>query len=222
MDCTRRTGLWIWGMGMLTAFALAYGCASAPPARGGDVSAAGDTTPGRDILQNVAGRRSPAGARPLQIVALRPGRTVLRISNLHSARDTATSEPPVSSTVEQEIVVTAPIAAVRICPRLTRVVADTSMVLHVEAIDRAGNVLLDPPAFLRLDEEIARYRPGDAIPIVTRGPHSISVAFAGRADTLRLQAVARTRGPANPPLPRSEGDCAPGAFRPVRPGVEHP
>jgi hypothetical protein len=162
-------------------------------------------------------RRSSARAALFWVVGLRPGRTLLRISNLHSALDTATSEPAVSSTVEQEIVVTGPIAAVRICPRLTRVAADTTLVLHVEAVDRAGNVFRDPPAYLQLDGGVAGYRAGErGIPISTRGPHSISVEFAGRADTLHLQAVGKTRAPADPPLPRSEGECSADALLPAR------
>jgi hypothetical protein len=177
----------------------------------------------RPVPATAGQRRYSARAELFWVVALRPGRTLLRVSNLHSALDTATSEPVVSPTIEQEIVVTAPIAAVRICPRLTRVAADTTLALHVEAIDRAGNVFRDPPAYLQLDGGFAAYRPGmREIGISTRGPHFVTVEYAGRADTLHLHAVGKTRAPANPPLPRSEGECSADAFLPARPVDRHP
>lgn len=148
------------------------------------------------VADSSIARIRPHGKRGVQVVALRPGRTVLRVTGLAGPGDTVGAYNPLPGEVEQEVVVTGPVTAVRICPRWP-VYAGAPFPLHVEVVDSENNVFRDPPVRIAMGDGSTRLAPSDTAGVLFHGSGSISLraAFAGHADTLQLRVIPRRRGP---------------------------
>jgi hypothetical protein len=75
------------------------------------------------------------------LVATRPGRLKVRAVGVHTPADTMPSGTSLDSILEREVVVTRPIARVKISPRPTSMIAGSPMAFTARALDRAGRTV---------------------------------------------------------------------------------
>jgi hypothetical protein len=159
---------------------------------------------------SIAGvRLSEAGAF-VQVFALRPGRTLLRVTGMPASDDTLYTLP---REVGREVVVTLPVTAVRICPR-GNLLTNTPFPLHVEVVDSGGNIFLDPPIKVRMNDSW-ELTPSDTAEIKFSGGggrNTFTAAFGGHADTLQVR-VTPNRWQWRPPTEAEA--CSPSALRPI-------
>ncbi|HEX6750249.1 MAG TPA: hypothetical protein VF092_23350 [Longimicrobium sp.] len=166
-------------------------------------------------------RRHVFGKRPVLLTALRPGRTTIRISGLHSDLDTIPIPGRFVPEIAREIVVTGPVAAVRICPRPEEVPGGIPIPFRVELVDREGVVYRDPPANIVIHDGAPYLHwpaPGDTTIRFDRlGPVVLTTTpFAGLSDTVRLRVVAPRRGASAVPARRDgEDGCASSSVSPT-------
>lgn len=177
------------------------------------------------VADSSIARVQPTESGLARVFALRPGRTVLRATGLHGTRDTVPEWNPFPEEAEREVVVTLPVAAVRICPRRA-VYADAPFPLHVEVVDSGGNVFRDPPVGIRLGNGSFEIAPSDTAEIRFQGAGSttLTAAFAGHADTLRLRVIARRpRAEARPASPGGDAEeCSSAALSSALPVRQPP
>ena len=85
----------------------------------------------------------------LTIVGLRPGRTKVRAVGVHTFADSVASNAPLDSIMEREVIVTPPIARLRISPLPPTMVAGDSAWITADALDRKGRRVQGAPVDLR-------------------------------------------------------------------------
>jgi hypothetical protein len=131
-------------------------------------------------------RREPVGS----LIGLRPGRTTVRVSGIHGTSDTIPSSRPVPTTLERTVVVTRPIARVRIAPMADSARVGESRRLDVRVYDVDGNVVPRAPAELEVSGGRYPYRTSvntmSGVSFDAPGIWTIIASFAGKADTVRV------------------------------------
>lgn len=173
------------------------------------------------VADSSIARVRPAGERSVQLLALRPGRTVLRVAGLSSPGDTLPGFNPYPGELEREVVVTGPVAAVRICPRWP--VSPGRFPLHVEVTDSANNVFRDPPIGIGFGAGYTKLEPSDTAGLQLQGSGAVNLTaeFGGKADTLRLRVIPGRRTP-NPSQTNEGERCDPAALTSALPVARRP
>lgn len=160
---------------------------------------------------------APSGSF-VQVFALRPGRTLLRVTGMPVTDDTLYS---LAQEAEREVVVTHPVTAVRICPRANHYI-NTPFPLHVEVVDSAGNIFLDPPIKVRMNGGW-ELTPSDTAEIRFSGgtgANTFTAEFGGHADTVRIRVGPLHGG--RPRRPTEAEACSAAALRPVLSAAKPP
>lgn len=172
------------------------------------------------VADSSIARIRPAGERSVQVLALRPGRTVLRVTGLGSPSDTMLRFNPFPAEVEREVVVTGPVTAVRICPRWP-IRPGAPFPLHVEVTDSANNVFRDPPVGIKMGS--FTLEPSDTAGVLFHGSgaSTLTVEYADKADTLRLRVIPGRRPPNLHEGNESER-CNPSALTSALPAARRP
>jgi hypothetical protein len=84
----------------------------------------------------------------MMLVAVRPGRLIVRATGVHTSADTMPSHTPLDTILEREIIVTPPVARLEISPRSASVPVGDSVAFSVRVLDRAGRTVEGAPVEL--------------------------------------------------------------------------
>jgi hypothetical protein len=165
-------------------------------------------------------RWEPVGS----LIALRPGRTTLRVTGIHGVSDTVPSSRPVPTELERTVVVTRPIAGVRITPMADSARVGETGRLDVRVLDVEGNEVEGAPVELRITggryPYVTSVGTASALRFDMPGTWTIVASFAGKADTARVM-VRDTAGSGVRPSPAaSVGPASPVASLAPEPGRE--
>lgn len=126
------------------------------------------------------------------IVGRRMGRTVIRVSGLRGASDTVLAREPPQAELEREIVVTRPIAHIRISPRIDTVRAGEVREFRVLLTDTEGSVIEGAPVDLQVaggNVPWHTHQNPRRVSFEKAGTWVLSASFAGRKDELRIVVV---------------------------------
>ncbi|HKG95640.1 MAG TPA: hypothetical protein VKA84_27265 [Gemmatimonadaceae bacterium] len=150
-----------------------------------------------------SGTGSSAPAPVAAAVALRPGRTELRVRGLHSPADTMPSRTPVPRELRRRVVVTPPVGRVRIAPLPDSVYVGDTVDVRVRVTDRAGRPIEGAPAGLLVTGGSMNrfWTAAGPVRFVPTAPGRLRLiaSFASFADTLTLDVRQRRTAPASPP-----------------------
>lgn len=140
---------------------------------------------------------------PVRIIGVRPGRTTIRIAGVHGALDSMyrAAHRPVPSVLTRDVIVTLPVASVRVSPRPFSVQVGDSVTFSARVRDVKGKVLAHAPVWLtRIGGTGVRFYELHVPRVVhfeMSGRYTFLATAGGRADTLVVFADST----------RSEGRC---------------
>jgi hypothetical protein len=149
------------------------------------------------------------GEPAVWVVARRIGRTTVRVHGLSGSGDTLPSGEPVAREVQVQVVVTAPVARVRLSPRTARAQVGQPLELRAQAYDARGRVIAGAPIRVEITGgPYVRIVPASALRHVafeSPGRHTLVASFGGRADTLIIDVTPDPGAAAQPDVP-ADGD----------------
>lgn len=126
------------------------------------------------------------------IVGRREGRTVVRVSGLRGPSDTVLTRKPPQAELEREVVITRPIAHIRISPRIDTVRAGEIREFRVLLTDTEGTVIESAPVDLQVaggDFPWHTHQNPRRVTFGKVGTWVLSASFAGQRDELRIVVV---------------------------------
>ena len=132
--------------------------------------------------------------RVMLLVGLRPGRTAITASGVHTAADTIPSRTPVDSVVTREVLVTVPIGRVILSPRPTTMRVHEPLDFTARVLDRSGHRIVGAPAEIMWGTPTSHIASIDSATITFDQPgrREIIATAGARADTLIVDVIGTT------------------------------
>ena len=125
--------------------------------------------------------------------AVRPGRTTIRVRGVHAPSDTVPSRTPPERELARDVIVTLPLARIRITPRPDVVVAGRMFFLGTRVFDVNGHAVAEYPVRYDVEGERgargARSESAISLDLRRRGKTRIVASVPGLADTLVVTIV---------------------------------
>jgi hypothetical protein len=125
--------------------------------------------------------------------AVRPGRTTIRVHGVHAPSDTVPSRTPPEHELARDVIVTLPLARIRITPRPALAVAGQVFYLGARVFDASGRAVAEYPVLYDVQGERgargARSESVISLDLRRPGPTRIVARVPGLADTLIVNVV---------------------------------